>query len=105
MVQYHKLSGSKDETGKEDQAKVDDEASGDDGDDDDGDEGGGGVVDRDFDYILDEIVGGGGWWQWKKCLLFVPSYLTVGNLPLLLHLFTAYTPPHRCLVEGCDVSG
>ncbi len=59
------------------------------------------VDEHDFDYILDEIVGGGGWWQWKKCLLLIPQYLTNG-LPLLLHMFTAYTPKHRCYVEGCD---
>ena len=59
------------------------------------------MVEHDFDYILDGIVGGGGWWQWKKCLLLIPQYLTNG-LPLLLHMFTAYTPPHRCYVDGCD---
>ncbi|XP_059089923.1 organic cation transporter protein-like isoform X2 [Tigriopus californicus] len=31
-----------------------------------------------------------------------PQYLA-GGLPLLLHLFTAYTPPHRCFIEGCDI--
>ena len=67
-------------------------------------EGAAGEEGGDFDYILDEIVGGGGWWQWKKCLLLIPSYLTNGVLPLLLHLFTAYTPPHRCFVDGCDVA-
>lgn len=55
----------------------------------------------DLDYILDEIVGGGGLWQWKKAMWLTPQYLA-GGLPLLLHLFTAYTPPHRCYIEGCD---
>ncbi len=59
------------------------------------------MEERDFDYILEHIVGGGGWWQWTRCLLLIPQYLTNG-LPLLLHTFTAYTPQHRCFVPGCD---
>eukprot|EP00095_Tigriopus_kingsejongensis_P007773 maker-scaffold154_size301342-snap-gene-2.22 protein:Tk07773 transcript:maker-scaffold154_size301342-snap-gene-2.22-mRNA-1 annotation:"hypothetical protein BRAFLDRAFT_225757" len=55
----------------------------------------------DLDYILDEIVGGGGLWQWKKAMWLMPQYMA-GGLPLLLHIFTAYTPPHRCFIEGCD---
>ena len=56
---------------------------------------------RDLDYIMDEITGGGGWWQWKKALWLIPQYISSG-LPLLLHMFAAYTPPHRCFVPGCD---
>ncbi len=57
----------------------------------------------DIDSILDDIVGGGGRWQWTKLLLLVPQNFTNG-LPLLLHMFTAYSPEHRCFVEGCDQS-
>ena len=56
---------------------------------------------KDLDYILDDLVGGGGRWQWTKMLFLIPVYVAMGT-PLLLHMFTAYTPDHRCFVPGCD---
>ena len=57
----------------------------------------------DFDLLLDRVCGGGGRWQVKMSAMLVLTYLS-GGLPLLLHLFTAYTPEHRCYVPGCDQS-
>ena len=54
----------------------------------------------DFDTILD-LVGGGGKWQWRKLFWLAPAHIAYG-IPLLLHLFTAYAPSHRCYVQGCD---
>lgn len=56
---------------------------------------------KDLDYILDHLVGGGGRWQWTKMVFLIPVYVAMG-LPLLLHMFTAYTPEFRCLVPACD---
>ena len=57
---------------------------------------------QDIDYIFENIVGGGGRWQW----LFVvgctfPIHLA-SCLPLLIHLFAAYEAKHRCYIPGCD---
>lgn len=57
---------------------------------------------KDFETILEDYVGGGGWWQWKKLIWLFPVHVACG-IPLLLHMFAAYTPPHRCFVDGCDV--
>jgi len=56
---------------------------------------------EDFDAVLEDIVGGSGPWQWSKVFLMVPLFVTAG-VPLLLHMFTAYTPKHRCKIDGCD---
>ena len=56
---------------------------------------------KDIDYILEKIVGGGHRWQWRTALLLVPIYISTG-IPTLLHVFSAYTPKHRCFVKGCD---
>ena len=50
----------------------------------------------DLDYILEDVVGGGGRWQWRKWLFLVPTYLAMGAPALLMQMFSAYTPPHRC---------
>ena len=54
---------------------------------------------QDIDYIFENIVGGGGRWQW----LFVvgctfPIHLA-SCLPLLIHLFAAYEAKHRCYIS------
>ena len=59
---------------------------------------------KDLDYILDNLVGGGGRWQWTKMMFLLPVYVAMGA-PLLLHMFTAYTPDHRCFIPGCDNDG
>ncbi len=56
---------------------------------------------KDYDDILERYVGGGGRWQWKKLMWLFPVHVSCG-LPLLLHMFSAYTPPHRCEIETCD---
>ena len=56
---------------------------------------------KDFDFILENYVGGGGWWQWKKILLMLPLHISLG-VPVLLHVYAAFSPPHRCFIEGCD---
>ncbi len=56
---------------------------------------------KDLDYILETMVGGGGRWQWRKALWLVPQYAANG-IPLMLHMFTAYSPRHRCFVDACD---
>ena len=38
---------------------------------------------KDFDYILDKHVGGGGWWQWKRQVSF---------LGIMLLSFTSHSP-------------
>ena len=55
----------------------------------------------DFDTILEKYVGGGGKWQWLRLFWLFPLHVTFG-IPILLHLFTAYTPNHRCYIRGCD---
>ena len=49
----------------------------------------------DLDYILEDVVGGGGRWQWRKWLFLVPTYLAMGAPALLMQMFSAYTPAHR----------
>ncbi len=61
-----------------------------------------GAEEKDFDYILDNIVGGGGRWQWTVWCYLIPGFITMGAPALLLHMFSAYTPRHRCLIEGCE---
>jgi hypothetical protein len=56
---------------------------------------------KDFDTILEDYVGGGGKWQWMTLLWLSPIHVAC-TIPLLLHLFSAYTPGHRCFVENCD---
>ena len=56
---------------------------------------------KDFDYILDKHVGGGGWWQWKRVIILSTLNVALG-VPTLMHVFTAFAPPHRCLIDGCD---
>ena len=50
---------------------------------------------KDLDYVLEEVVGGGGRWQWRKWLFLVPTYLAMGAPALLMQMFSAYTPTHR----------
>ena len=56
---------------------------------------------KDIDYVLNNIVGGGGWGQWFVWILLVPIRCA-GSLPMVLHIFGAYKPIHRCLVPICD---
>ena len=56
---------------------------------------------KDIDYIFENIIGGGGIWQWLVILLIWPVCIA-SEFPLLLHLFTAYEHKHRCYIPGCD---
>ena len=56
---------------------------------------------KDIDYILNNIVGGGGYWQWFMVFAMWPISIASFS-PALLHMFTAYEPRHRCFVPGCD---
>ena len=56
---------------------------------------------KDIDYIFENIIGGGGIWQWLVILLIWPIGIA-SEFPLLLHLFTAYEHKHRCYIPGCD---
>lgn len=56
---------------------------------------------HDVDFILDELVGGGGWWQWKMILLSLPiSWASL--YALFITMYAAYSPPHRCYIPTCD---
>ena len=57
----------------------------------------------DIDFILSNIVGGGGRWQWVIVFAMWPITFAAGY-PLLLHMFTAFAPRHRCFIPGCDKS-
>ena len=55
---------------------------------------------RSIDYILDEIVGGGGWGQW---IIAIASYpIIFCTMSLLMHMFAAFEPRHRCHIPVCD---
>ena len=55
---------------------------------------------RSIDHILDKIVGGGGWGQW---IIVIASYpIIYCSMSLLMHMFTAFEPSHRCYIPACD---
>jgi hypothetical protein len=58
-------------------------------------------VAQDLDFILDQFVGGGGWWQWRLTLIMYPTMCAAG-FPLFIDLFGAFKPKHRCKIPGCD---
>ena len=53
------------------------------------------------DQILDNFVGGHGKYQILVTIAttFINSY---ANGIFLIHIFTAYAPPHRCRVPQCE---
>ena len=55
-----------------------------------------------LDHILSDYVGGCGRYQLFNTLLMTWVYQT-SAVTLLLHVFTAYEPPHRCLIPECEV--
>lgn len=59
------------------------------------------MAELDIDHILANIVGGAGKWQWTMVFAMWPITFAAGY-PLLLHMFTAFAPRHRCFVPGCD---
>ena len=61
-------------------------------------------AEEDFDYIIDEIVGGGDvgdFGQWLILFAVITVALCAG-LPLFMHLFATFEPRHRCYVTECD---
>ena len=54
-----------------------------------------------IDYLLDNVIGGGGWGQWTVLLCQLPIGIASG-LPTLIHMFAAFEPRHRCFVPICD---
>eukprot|EP00094_Tigriopus_californicus_P007746 TCALIF_07461-PA protein Name:"Similar to Slc22a12 Solute carrier family 22 member 12 (Mus musculus)" AED:0.90 eAED:1.00 QI:0/0/0/0.5/1/1/2/0/174 len=56
---------------------------------------------HDVDFILDELVGGGGWWQWKMTLMSLPIGWS-SLYALFITMYAAYSPPHRCYIPACD---
>merc|ERR1711876_10132 len=58
---------------------------------------------KDIDYLLDNVIGGGGWGQWIVLLCQLPIGIASG-LPTLIHMFAAYEPRHRCVIPNCEDS-
>ena len=56
---------------------------------------------KDIDYLLDNVIGGGGWGQWIVLLCQLPIGIASG-LPTLIHMFAAFEPRHRCFVPLCE---
>ena len=46
-----------------------------------------------IDFILTNIVGGGGLWQWFLVFAMWPIAFAAGY-PLVLHMFAAFSPRH-----------
>ena len=57
---------------------------------------------QDIDHIFENIVGGGGRWQWFLVVGCTFPIHLASCLPLLIHLFAAYEAKHRCYIPGCD---
>ena len=54
-----------------------------------------------FDTILNVYVGGAGLYQWL-CTLAMMLVKYGSIIPILLTVFTAYEPSHRCYVPQCE---
>ena len=54
-----------------------------------------------FDHVLDHFVGAAGPWQWGQ-FAFILLFNLVNDLPLMIHIFSAFTPEHRCRVDICE---
>ena len=59
------------------------------------------VLTKDIDYLLETIIGPGGFGQWLIVAAIIPVGFCSG-FPLLIHMFAAYEPRHRCYVEACE---
>ncbi len=54
-----------------------------------------------FDHVLDHYVGATGLWQWRQyALVLLQTFASM--LPFMVHIFSAYTPEHRCRVDICE---
>ena len=54
-----------------------------------------------LDTILNEYVGGAGLYQWL-CTLAMMLVKYGSIIPILLTVFTAYEPSHRCYIPECE---
>ncbi len=57
-----------------------------------------------FDHVLDQFVGSSGSWQWRQ-FVFLLLQAFCSSIPLMIHIFGAFTPAHRCRVDICDAGG
>ena len=55
---------------------------------------------KDFDYILENIVGGCGWWQIRTFLAL--CVIDTPGVWLFISVYANYEQKHRCFVQGCD---
>ena len=53
------------------------------------------------DFLLENIVGPGGWGQWFIFICHLPCYIAL-VIPLFIQMFAAFEPRHRCFVPNCD---
>ena len=58
---------------------------------------------NDIDFLLENFIGGGGWGQWFILICQFPIGM-VSGLPILIQMFAAFEPRHRCFVPTCDYS-
>ena len=58
---------------------------------------------NDIDFLLENYIGGGGWGQWLILICQYPIGMASG-LPILIQMFAAFEPRHRCFVPTCDDS-
>ena len=54
-----------------------------------------------IDYLLENVVGAGGWGQWLILICQFPIGIASG-LPILIQMFAAFEPRHRCFISNCD---
>ena len=57
-----------------------------------------------MDYLLEHVVGAGGWGQWLILICQFPIGMASG-LPILIQMFAAFEPRHRCFIPNCDNEG
>ena len=55
-----------------------------------------------FDHILENYTGGHG--KYQIIITILMTLLRLTNLHINFYQFTAYAPPHRCIVPSCEPS-
>ena len=55
-----------------------------------------------FDHILENYTGGHG--KYQIIITMLMTLLRLTNLHINFYQFTAYAPPHRCVVPSCEPS-
>ena len=59
---------------------------------------------KDIDYLLENVIGPAGLGQWIVVFAIFPIGFASGYA-LLIHMFSAYEPRHRCYIPSCDDEG